>query len=172
MYNIILTNHTFIIENIGILYPFCSDHCTVTAEITFKEKVYKTKFWKYQQADQEAITNKMNSTDWSFINNCNDIDEANETFSNILKSTANQYIHCINFTKCPTDKPWVNNDIWKNIRQRNRLFHKAKSKKSSVHRINYKNKCIEVITLIQKSKLNYFQKLKITLSDPKTPANK
>ena len=55
----------------------------------------------------------MNSTDWSFINNCNGIADANEMLSGILKETANQYIPCINFTKRPTDKPWMNNDIRK-----------------------------------------------------------
>ena len=60
--DLILTNHTSIIENTAILSPFCSDHCTVTADITFKtyrEKAYKTKFWKYEQADKEAIENKL-----------------------------------------------------------------------------------------------------------------
>ena len=114
--DLILTNHTSLIENTDIIPPFCSDHCTVTADITFKtykEKAYKTKFWNYEHANKEAITNKMNSTDWSFINNCDGLDEANEMFSSILKETANQYIPCINFTKRPTDKPWMNNDIRK-----------------------------------------------------------
>ena len=169
--DLILTNHTSIIENTDILPPFCSDHCTVTADLTFKtykEKAYKTKFWKYEQADQEAITNKMNSTDWSFIQNLNNIDEINERFSDILIDVANQHIPCINYTKRPTDKPWMNNNIRMQIRQRNRLFQKAKFKKSNIHLMNYKNKSNEVITLIREAKSNYFQKLKQTLSDPNT----
>ena len=170
--DLILTNHTSIIENTAILSPFCSDHCTVTADITFKtyrEKAYKTTFWKYEQADKEAIENKINNTDWSFIRNSNNIDEINETFSNILMDTANQFIPCINYTKRPTDKPWMNNNIRKQIRHRDRLFRKAKTKQSINYMQNYKNKRNEVIALIREAKTNYVQKLQNTLSDPKTP---
>ena len=172
--DLVLTNHTSIIENTDILAPFCSDHCTITADITFKtykEKTYKTKFWKYEEADNEAIENKVNSTDWSYINNsyCNNIDEINEIFAKFIIDTANQFIPSVNYTKRPTDKPWMNNNIRKQIRQRDRLFKKAKLKKSVNYLNNYKDKRNEVITSIREAKANYLQKLKDTLSDSKTP---
>ena len=171
--DLVLTNHTSIIESTDILAPFCSDHCTITADITFKtykEKTYKTKFWKYEEADNEGIENKVNSTDWSYINNCNNIDEINEIFAKFIIDTANQFIPSVNYTKRPTDKPWMNNNIRKQIRQRDRLFKKAKLKKSVNYLNNYKDKRNEVITSIREAKANYLQKLKDTLSDPKTPS--
>ena len=111
----------------------------------------------------------MNSTDWSYINNCNNIDEINEIFAKFIIDTANQFIPSVNYTKRPTDKPWMNNNRRKQIRQRDRLFKKAKLKKSVNYLNNYKDKRNEVITSIREAKANYLQKLKDTLSDPKTP---
>ena len=85
--DLILTNHMSIINNIEVLPPFCSDHCTITCEIVFKtytEQAYKTQFWKYEQADQHKIQNKFNSTDWAFIQNYNNMNEINEQFQSIL----------------------------------------------------------------------------------------
>ena len=170
--DLILTNHMSIINNIEVLPPFCSDHCTITSEIVFKtytEQAYKTKFWKYEQADQHKIQNMFNSTDWAFIQNNNNMDEINEQFQSILLNTAEQSIPCINYTKRPADKPWMNVSIRKLIRQRNRLYNKAKRTKSIIHLNDYKNKRNEVISLIRETKKTYIHKLQSNLADPKTP---
>ena len=170
--DLILTNHSSIIMNTEVLPPFCSDHCTVTTEVAFKtytEHAYKTKFWKYEQADKQAIHNKFNSVDWSFINNMDNIDVINDQFHTILLDTAEQCIPCINYTKRPGDKPWMNCNIRKQIRQRNRLYNKAKQTKSTTHLDNYKHKRNEVVNLIREAKTQYIQKLQENLADPKTP---
>ena len=63
-----------------------------------------------------------------YINNCNNIDEINEIFAKFIVDTAYQFIPSVNYTKRPTDKPWMNNNIRKQLRQRDRLFKKLNLK--------------------------------------------
>ena len=63
----------------------------------------------------------------SFINNSDDIDHINEIFSNVLMELA-ETIPKVSFTYCPNDKPWMNTSIRRNMRQRDRLYLKAKTK--------------------------------------------
>ena len=84
--DLILTNHNSIVINTEVLPPFSSDHCTITVEVsfkTYKAQAYKHTIWNYEEADKTALYEKFNSTDWSFINNLNDIDDINEKFNQI-----------------------------------------------------------------------------------------
>ncbi|MCG8048538.1 MAG: reverse transcriptase domain-containing protein [Candidatus Thiodiazotropha endolucinida] len=169
--DLILTNHNSLITNTEVLPPFCSDHSTITAEInfkTFKTKAYKTSIWKYEEANKMGLSDKLNTSDWSFINNSNNIDDINEEFKCKLLSAAEQFIPKITFTKRPSDKPWMNNNIRRQMRQRNRLYTKAKHSSSDTHFRKYKEKRNEVITLIREAKKQYLQKLQTSLSDPNT----
>ena len=93
--DLIITNHHAIIADTNVLPPFHSDHCTVTAEITFKTyktQAYKKTIWKYEQANLHSIQTKMDSFDWSFISNDDVMNLINEKFNDILISTAEEFI--------------------------------------------------------------------------------
>ena len=50
--DLILTNHSSIIINTEVLPPFCSDHCSINAELnfkTYKAQAYKQTIWKYNK---------------------------------------------------------------------------------------------------------------------------
>ena len=79
---------------------------------------------------------------------------------------SNDYVPKVTFTVRPNDKPWMNSEIRKEIRKRDRLYHKAKISKSQIHWQNFKNKRNEVIDLIRSAKSNYMKKLQSSLSDP------
>ena len=56
--DLLLTNHTSIINDSNVLPPFNSDHSTITAEITYKtykNLAYKKTVWKYDEADTNLI---------------------------------------------------------------------------------------------------------------------
>ena len=153
--DLILTNHSSIIINTEVLPPFCSDHCSITAEVnfkTYKAQAYKQTIWKYNNANKIALNEKLIATDWSFINNSNDIDYINEKFNNTLLAAANDCIPKVTFTRRPSDKPWVNNEIRSQMRQRNRLFYKAKNSQSEDHFRKFKDKRNQVTTLIREAK--------------------
>lgn len=173
--DLILTNHNSIINNYEILPPFNSDHCTVMAEITYKtykSLAYKKTIWKFDEANTEAIDNKFESTDWSFIQTLNNINIINEKFTDTIMDTCNQYIPKISYTIRPNDKPWMNNIIRKLIRQRDRLYTKAKTKNTELHWQNYKSKRNKVVDEIRNAKKEYLQNLKNSLADESLPTKK
>ena len=67
---------------------------------------------------------KLRNINWSFIQNLSDINEINSKFTKILIDTANEAIPKKEFLNRFNDKPWMNNDIRKHMRQRNRLYKK------------------------------------------------
>ena len=62
----------------------------------------------------------------------------------------------------------MNNTIRRHMRQRNRLYYKAKTSQSEAHLIKYKDKRNEVTNLIREAKAQNLQKLQTSLADPKT----
>ena len=155
--DLIITNHHAIITGTNVLPPFSSDHCTITAEITFKtyeSLAYQTLIWKYEEADFQSIKAKVDSVDWSFISNEDNIYIINEKFSDILTETAEQFIPKVSFIIRPNDKPWMSTLIRKNMRQRDRLYHKAKNKNTEFHLSNYKNKRNQVVHMVRDAKRN------------------
>ena len=165
----LLTNHKSIINNSQVLPPFNSDHSTITAEITYKTykaQAYKKTIWKYEEADKNLIKNKLESQDWSFVNSNDDMNQINENFSNIITELADLSIPKVSFTYRPNDKPWMNNNIRRIMRQRDRLFLKAKNKNTELSWINYRNKRNEVVQMIRDTKKSYIANFQTKLSDP------
>ena len=62
----------------------------------------------------------------------------------------------------------MNNTIRRHMRQRNRLYYKAKNSQSEAHLRKYKDKRNEVTNLIREANAQYLQKLQTSLADPKT----
>ena len=166
--DLLFTNHESIISDLKVLPPFNSDHSTITAEITYKTykaQAYKKTIWKYDEADKNLIEEKFESQDWSFING-NDINLINETFSNKIMELADQSIPKVNFTYRPNNKPWMNSNIRRTMRQRDRLYLKAKNKNTELSWSNYRNKRNEVVEMIRNAKKSYISNLQTKLSDP------
>ena len=105
------------------------------AETTFK--THKTlsykNIWKYDHADLESIKHKIESTDWSFIHALDNMNIVNETFSKTLLNISNECLPKVTLTVRPNDKPWMTNDIRRLMRQRERLYSKAKIKSNEIH---------------------------------------
>ena len=170
--DLILTNHSSIINNTEVLPPFQSDHCTVTAEITFKTyriQSQRKTLWKVDNADINALETILENADWSFIQNLNDIDKIYDKFTKLLIDTANKTIPKKEFYNRPNDKPWMNNYFRKNMKQRDRLYYKMKHNNNENNVQNYKTKRNEVINLVREAKEQYLNKLQSPLSDPNLP---
>ena len=167
--DLIITNHPAIITDTNVLPPFHSDHCTVTTEVTFKtykSLAYKKTIWKYDDANLQSIKNKFDSVDWSFINDNDNINLSNEKFNTILTETAEEFIPKVSFTYRPNEKPWMDSVIRKHMRQRDRLYHKAKTKNTDNHWLNFKNKRNQVVQMVRDAKKSYMNKLQNKLADP------
>ena len=170
--DLIMTNHKAIICNLEILAPFQSDHSTVSAEIsfkTYKSQAFKKTIWKFEEANTTGIEQHLNSTDWSFINESDNMNLISNTFEEVFTKSEENYIPKITFIVRPNDKPWMSSAIRNQMRKRDRLYDKAKSSKSPAHWQNYKNKRNEVIDLVRSAKSEYMKKLQSSLNDPKFP---
>ena len=69
----------------------------------------------------------------------------------------------VDFTYRPNDKPWMNSNIRRTMRQRDRLYLKAKNKNTE---LSYRNKRNEVVEMIHNAKKAYISNLQTKLSDP------
>ena len=76
----------------------------------------------------------------------------------------------MNFICRPNDKPWMDNIIRKSMRQRDRLYHKAKNKNTETHWLNYRNKRNQVVQMIRDANKSYMSKLQNKLADPNLPS--
>ena len=79
---------------------------------------------------------------------------------------ADQSIPKVNFTYRPNDKPWMNSNIRRTMRQRDRLYLKAKNKNTELSWSNYRNKRNVVVEMIRNAKKSYISNLQTKLSDP------
>ena len=109
----------------------------------------------------------LNATDWSFINNSDNMNQITNTFEEILSKSAEEHIPKATFTVRPNDKPWMTSVIRKHMRSRDRLYYKANTTKSPTHWQAYKNKRNEVVNLVRSAKSEYMKKLQSSLNDPK-----
>lgn len=167
--DLIMTNHSSIINDSQVLPPFNSDHSTITTEVnfkTYKSLTYKKNIWKFEEANITAIENELNQTDWSFILNGDNMNEIANQFEEVILSTAQKFIPKVTFTKRPNDKPWMTNEIRKCMRQRNRLYNKAKRTRQTSHWQKYKDKRNEIVDIIREAKSDYNKKLEEKIADP------
>ena len=72
----------------------------------------------------------------------------------------------VDFTYRPNDKPSAEQQYPKNMRQRDRLYLKAKNKNTELSWYNYRNKRNEVVVMIHNAKKAYISNLQTKFSDP------
>ena len=107
-----------------------SDHYQISAVIGHPPKQTKAQktMWLYDQCDHDALNNAIINTDWSFIdNNASDINIIANEFMNTINNLFQTYIPSKTFLLRPCDKPWMNSEIRRLQRIRNRLHSRAKS---------------------------------------------
>lgn len=90
----------------------------ISSSSTFKRRV-----WNYKRADFSSLNNKIQSTDWSFLN-VDDLNTSVVNFTNTFLDLAKLCIPNTFATIRPSDRPWYNSDIRKISRKRDRLRKK------------------------------------------------
>ena len=63
----------------------------------------------------------------------------------------------------------MNNDIHKQLRQRDLLYRKMKHNTNKTNEQNYKNKRNKVVNLVREANKQHLRKLQTSLSDPTLP---
>ena len=102
-----------------------SDHeaTFVSLRIPFNlQTSYNRDVWLYKHGNFEGFNLEIDNFDWnSFLLSVNDVDEMAIKFSDKYLEMAKSFIPSKTVTIRPTDKPWFNSAIRKEIRTRDRL---------------------------------------------------
>ena len=163
----------------GVLPSFSQlDHfpifVSVQARILESKTIRKKNVWDYSRLDAPRLTNELMTINWDDILR-NDIDVATEQFSSAILSAANNAIPRKVISIRSWDKPWMNSDIKRLIRKRDRLFKTARSKEKKSKNSNdikaawdrWKHCRNEVTNLLRHSKSQYMRREALNLIQQK-----
>ena len=136
-------------------------------------KSYKRSVWIYKNGDFNKFNNLISEFNWVTYFGNSDINEACEKFTDKYLSLAKQ---CIPFKEViirKTDRPWMNSDIRREIRIRNRLHSKYKTTKSLTHLNKFKAQRNKVNNMKKHSRLYFFENINglidtLNTSDPRS----
>ena len=109
----------------GVLEPICSDHKPIFACLNLshiRTHSFKRLVWDFKNADFSSFRYDR----YDFINTIEDINIISETFTNKFKEAAHLTIPNKQSVISTKDKPWMNNEIRKQIRKRRRIHKTAK----------------------------------------------
>ncbi|MEW8548517.1 MAG: reverse transcriptase family protein [Candidatus Thiodiazotropha sp.] len=169
--DLILVSNRQSIEMFGVGEPILMQdiryHCPVYSIFNFKKSISKSfqrKVWLYEKGNYDELRNKVSDFDWNTVQN-EDINQYALNFSNKLLEIASECIPTKFITVRPKDLPWMNNNIRKLMRKRNRLYKKYKTNKSPDKYNSYKKIRNEVIQALRKSKKDYVDSLAYKLKN-------
>ncbi|KAK6173689.1 hypothetical protein SNE40_017096 [Patella caerulea] len=104
---------------------FVSDHiatCIYLNHSMPSKRSFKRKICLYKRANFTALNDEINSFSWrEIINDSYPIDNIIDKFDERIEQLISQYIPTKTITAYPNDKPWFNNQIRRQIRQRDIL---------------------------------------------------
>ena len=127
--DLIFTSNDELITDSGTLSQFSTlDHFPVYARLNIDTPktlpIFKT-IWDYEKLDADKFTRLLIDIDWRQIIS-QDIDTATYQFTSAILSAAKQAIPTKTIRIRQADKPWVTNELKRNIRKRDRLFKIAR----------------------------------------------
>ena len=123
------------IELSGIGESFLSQdisyHCPIFSIFRLKKAVqttFKRDILTYDQGDYESLRKRVSEFDWNSIHN-DDVNIYAKTFSDKLLEMTKDGVPNRTVTVRPQDLPWMNGNVRKVMRKRNRLYKNIKQTK-------------------------------------------
>ena len=163
--DLIMVSNLNSVDVSGVGEPFLLQdiryHCPIFCIFKFKRHVvkpFRRKIWLYEQGNYDSLRHKIHAFDWKSI--CNDdVNLYAEKFTDKLLSISEECIPVKFVTIRPRDLPWMNNNIRKLMRRRNRLYKKYKKNKTTALYENFKQLRNEVTNNLRKAKKEYIESL-------------
>lgn len=163
--DLILVSNLQSVEMSGVGEPFLLQdiryHCPVYSIFRFKKSIIKTftrEIWQYDRGNYEQLRRKVLDFNWNSLKN-NDINLYASAFTSQLYSMVKECIPNRLVRVRPQDLPWINGNIRKQMRKRNRLYKRYKRNKTPDNYSAYKKLRNEVIKLLRQSKKDYINSL-------------
>ena len=169
--DLIITDSPGYIMDSGTLPPIANlDHSAVFCKLTIRyitDISYKRHIWDYKNANFQELNQALLHAPWDVgIEMFDDISDSAEYFSNLLLSTAKEYIPNRSVLIRPRDKPWMTNELRRLFRIRNRLFNTFKKKRSIENEHKFREAKRIASIARDTAKQNYKLKLSNKLADP------
>ena len=145
-----------------------SDHFCINIGISPRQgstnsvKTSPRTIWRYNHADFELANKLLSAFKWDEIL-CGNIDQIWTKWENQFMAVMEQCIPIATLTS-KKNLPWLNRNIIKAIRERNRAFKRAKKSRKSEHMQKYKKQRNMITNMLRSAKLNFFKNL-----DPSSP---
>ena len=150
----------------GVSSPFIPDliryHCPIIVTLKFRkpiQKPFKRHIWLYDKGDYNKYKRLLSENDWSFISAANNVDEIADKVSSIIIEAAKQSIPFKEITVRPNEPPWINSNIKRQIRQRKRLFKRAKKSNNENIWTQFRTKRNSVTASRRIAKQEYIEKI-------------
>ena len=170
--DLIMVSNLQTVDISGVGEPFLSQdiryHCPIFCIFKFKSHVvkpFRRKVWLYEQGNYDNFRQQVHDFDWTTAHD-DDVNIYAEKFTKKLLNIAEECIPTKNFTIRPRDIPWINNNIRKLMRKRNRLYKKYKKNKTKTLFDNFKQLRNEATSNLRKAKQEYVKSLANKLKTP------
>ena len=162
--DLVIANNRNVVDLVHVGQPFLNSfiryHCPTYGIIKImkpSQTVFKRRIWLYDRCDTDLFREKLSEVDWeNFILTANnDVDLLVETFTNTLLKIATETIPNKVITVRKMDPPWINNNVRRAIRKRNRLNKRAKRTNNPEHWLKFRKFRNKTVNLIRKQKQDY-----------------
>ncbi len=163
----IITKNLNLINNSGVISPFCSDHHGTFVELDFQIhswKVFSREIWNYDEGSYTAIKRALNNTNWDILTS-NNVEESTANITDHILHKCKEFIPHRTILVRQSDPAWITTDIKRMIRKRKRHHAVAKQTNNLNHWTRFRATRNEVIEEIRNSKKNFLIKTALRLRD-------
>lgn len=159
--DLLFINSPDLVINAGVHPPFSQlDHFPIFVALDVPRLLMTVKrqitIWDYDNLDPQLMTNKLLNTDWESILS-KEIDDSASEFTAAILSAATTAIPTKIINIGNRHKPWMNKNILRNIRKRDRLFKVAKQQQREVDWQRWKSQRNHVTEMNRRHKEQYIQ---------------
>lgn len=138
-----------------------SDHNACVSHIQIPDKIvntYQREVWIYKRGDYDLFNNLLNTHDWgNLFNSCDNVNEACELFTNQFLDIAKQCIPTKKITIRPNDKPWMNSDLRREIKFREKLHKRYVRNKTPENLENFKRQRNKVNNMKKFARTSFYE---------------
>ena len=166
---LLVTNKTHLIVS-GVGDPFLNQeiryHCPIYGIFKFSKPKYASftrHIWNYDKGNYELLHNKATSFDWDYIKD-NDINTYANNISSTVITIAKECIPNRYIKIKPSEPPWINSTIKRNIRKRKRAYRKVKRTNLESDWKKFKSLRNKVVQNIRDSKKSFYDRIAAKLT--------
>jgi exonuclease III len=149
-----------------LLPPIGSFHQIVHVifKIQYKrDKIFTREIWDYKNGDYEGLNNDLPNVPWGVGDTFDDVDDAANFWQKSFLEACKSKIPFRQIKIRPMDKPWINNNVKKQIRHRNRLYKRFKRTKLPIHQEIWKHAAKETNYIMSVAKKEHIEKIRSRL---------